>query len=371
MTDLVVMSLEPWDGVWRRNQHLISRLVAADRDLRVLFVSPPADPLHDVRSRRRPTWARGIRLVDGADRLWSLRPVKPLPRRVDPRADDRIARQVVRAARRLGMADPILWINDPGATPLAQRTGWRTLYDVTDDWLAADRPAAELERIGVAEEWLLANAGEVVVCSPELLRRKQPLRPGAAHPIAVIPNAVDAAAYRVPTARPFDLPPGRTAVYVGTLHRDRLDVDLCVATATALGGTGTLVLVGPNALDAADTVLLAHAGVALLGAKNRNEVVAYLRHADVLVVPHVVTSFTESLDPIKLYEYQAAGRPVISTPVAGFRDAGDPRITIAGASTFAAQVANAVAHDLRAHDAPLLPDWEERTAAMRETLERL
>ena len=54
--------------------------------------------------------------------------------------------------------------------------------------------------------------------------------------------------------------------------------------------------------------------------------IGYLQHADVLVVPHVVTSFTDSLDPIKLYEYQAVGRPVVSTPVAGFRDADDPRI---------------------------------------------
>jgi hypothetical protein len=31
-----------------------------------------------------------------------------------------------------------------------------------------------------------------------------------------------------------------------------------------------------------------------------------------------VTAFTESLDPIKRYEYAAAGRPVVSTPVPGF-----------------------------------------------------
>ena len=50
VTDLVVVSLEAWDGVWRRNQHLVSRLLAADPELRVLFVEPPADPLHDAAS---------------------------------------------------------------------------------------------------------------------------------------------------------------------------------------------------------------------------------------------------------------------------------------------------------------------------------
>ena len=39
---------------------------------------------------------------------------------------------------------------------------------------------------------------------------------------------------------------------------------------------------------------------------------AYLRHADVLLVPHVVDAFTDSLDPIKLYEYRAGGRPGVA-----------------------------------------------------------
>jgi glycosyltransferase involved in cell wall biosynthesis len=49
---------------------------------------------------------------------------------------------------------------------------------------------------------------------------------------------------------------------------------------------------------------------------------AYLQHADVVIVPHVVTPFTESLDPIKAYECLAVGTPTVATPVAGFRDLG-------------------------------------------------
>ena len=59
MTDLVVVSLESWDGVWRRNQHLIWRMLHTDPTLRVLFVEPPADPAHELRSRRRPRLGRG------------------------------------------------------------------------------------------------------------------------------------------------------------------------------------------------------------------------------------------------------------------------------------------------------------------------
>ena len=242
------------------------------------------------------------------------------------------------------------------------------LYDITDDWLAADRPPAERRRAAANEARLLGLAGEVVVCSPELVRRK-----GANRSVTLIPNAVDADAYRRPAPRPADLPDNPVALYLGTVHPDRIDVDLCEATARALGEAGTLVLVGPNLLAAEQAARLRDAGARLLGPRPRDAVIGYLQRADVLVVPHVVTEFTDSLDPIKLYEYQAVGRPVVSTPVAGFRDADDPRITIASGDAFAAAVAAAVPAATGFPDGADGPvaDWSERVAAMAAVVQRL
>ena len=109
------------------------------------------------------------------------------------------------------------------------------------------------------------------------------------------------------------------AVYVGTLHEDRLDVDLVDQVASALPEV-SFVFVGPDALEpAASSRLAANKNVELLGARRHADVPAYLQHADVIVVPHVVSSFTESLDPIKAYECLAVGRPTVATPIAGFR----------------------------------------------------
>ena len=371
MTDLVVMSLEAWDDVWRRNQHLVAGLLRTDAALRVLFVEPPADPTHDLRSGRRPSFARGVQEVPDVapGRLFTVRPVKWMPRRFDPRADERLARAVMRAADSLGMRNPLLWINDPGAVALAERSGWPVLYDITDDWLSADRPDAERRRIAGNEARLFKHAREVVVCSNELVRRKST----ATRTVALIPNAVDVAAYRRPAPRPIDLPDGPVALYLGTVHPDRIDVGLCETTARALGSSGTLALVGPNLLAHDQAERLTEAGARLLGPRPRDAVIGYLQHAEVLVVPHVVTEFTDSLDPIKLYEYQAVGRPVVSTPVAGFRDADDARITIASGDEFAAAVAAAVpaASRFPAGADGAVADWSERVAAMAVVLRRL
>lgn len=375
MTDVVVMSLEAWDEVWRRNQHLIAGLLRTDPRLRVLFVEPAADPLHDVLSGRKPARGRAVNEITGVapGRLWRYRPTKWLPRRLDAGADERLARAVMRAARKAGMPAPVLWINDPSATTLSMLSGWPTLYDMTDDWLTADRPAAELRRVAAAEDHLLSHAAEVVACSRELVRRKSTSRPAGREPISLIPNAVDTAAYRRPAPRPGDLPAGPVAVYVGTLHEDRIDVALSERTAQAIAGAGTLVFVGPNALAPANSERLRRAGAVLLGPRPHDEVIGYLQHADALVVPHVVSAFTESLDPIKLYEYQAVARAVVSTPVAGFRDAGDPRIAIAAGQDFsdAVRAALTAPHRHGVDAGSPVADWADRVQSMRTVLARV
>ena len=373
MTDLVVASLERWDAVWRRNQYLLDGLLRADPGLRILFVEPPADPLHDLSAGRRPQSARGAREMGDSGRLWTLRPMKLLPRRMDARADSKMAHRVVAAARRLGFTDTVLWINDPGLAELVEITGWPALYDITDDWLAADRTAAELSRLRRSEHMLLGRASEVVVCSPELVRRKSPLRPAERHPIVLIPNAVDVTSYRRPRARPTDLPAGPTVLYAGTLHADRFDVALTAETARALAGDATLALVGPNALEEGAIKTLVDSGVAMLGPRSPDSLIGYLQHADALIVPHIVNAFTDSLDPIKLYEYRAVGRPVVSTPVAGFLDADDDRIVIAGTAEFPGAVGRAFRSStpFSAGDDREVPDWSTRVEAMNDVLRKL
>lgn len=371
--DLVVISLEPWDRVWRRNQHLLAGLVRADPSLRVLVVEPGLDPAHGLRTGRAPRTGRGLRRgphlpgVD-PDALWLLEPTKVLPRRLDPHQDQRWADRVRSAAEHLGLTRPALWVNDPQGALVMQRTGWPTLYDITDDWLEADRDTATLTRLAAHEASLMDDAAEVVVCSQTLVATKS-----ATRPVTLVHNAVDTVTSSRPTARPDDLPAGPVAVYVGTLHADRLDIDLCAHTALALTGQGTVVLVGPDSLAQAEQDRLDAAGVVRLGWKDRRVVPAYLQHADALLVPHVVDEFTDSLDPIKLYEYRAVGRPVISTPVAGFRDAAGDRLRVVDTADFPDAVAAALpATDTYPtgvdHD---VPTWEDRVREMAAVIDRV
>ncbi len=108
--------------------------------------------------------------------------------------------------------------------------------------------------------------------------------------------------------------------YTGSIHADRVDVDLVESLALALP-QATIALVGPNMLTASVTARLQTLpNVVFTGSIPYARLPQIMRAFDVCIVPHRVTAFTESLNPIKLWEYLAAGKPIVSTDVAGFRD---------------------------------------------------
>jgi glycosyltransferase involved in cell wall biosynthesis len=363
LRELVVCSLEAWDEVWRRNQFFTDILLRRNPGLRVLFVEPAADPLFEVSKGRQPALPR-LRSISPDGRLLAFRPLKALPRRAGPLADRLLQDQVRSAARFLGFSRPTLWINDVTYAPLIRRTGWPSLYDVTDDWLFAPAPARELERLRRLNTLAVETADEVVACSQALAKSR-----GAKRRVWLIPNAVDVDHFRRPKPRPADLPNAPVAVYVGSLHESRLDVDLTVELARSLPCI-QVALVGPDSLDGRLRArLTAERNIHLLGARPNAAVPGYLQHADVIVVPHLVNEFTESLDPIKAYECAVTSTPTVATPVAGFRTL-DRGVIVAPRDAFPAAVRTALSE--RKRDVTIVvSSWEDRVEEFRRVLERV
>ena len=328
---MICFSLEPWNEVWRRNQLMATELLRLRPGLRLLFAEQPVDVLWTLRQGGVPASGR-LRPVGDTGRLWAMAPRKWLPRRIRPGIDAALARQVLAAGRTLGFDRPLLWINDVAFAPVITATGWPSVYDVTDDWLRADGDPRWLARERANDALALSEADEVVVCSPTLAESR-----GKVRPVHLVTNGVDVEHLRAPTVRPSDLPSGRIVLYQGTLVAGRLDLPLCAGLARGLRGRATLVLLGPNSLTRDAEADLVDAGAVVLGGRPYADMPAYLQHADVLVVPHQVNPFVESLDPIKAREFQAVARPVVSTPVAGFRDLGPP-VEVADRDHFAEAV---------------------------------
>jgi len=191
--------------------------------------------------------------------------------------------------------------------------------------------------------------------------------------VTLIPNGVDIDYFTRMQPRPADLPSSPVAVYVGTLHDDRIDVELVVELAQARPEL-SIALVGPDALSArCRRALMTCHNVILLGSRPYVSVPGYLQHADVVIIPHLKTSFTESLDPIKAYECLVVGCPTVATDVAGFRDLGNG-VTAVPRGDFVARTAKVL--ELPVHEDRRSPiqhaamTWHERCSAFEATLAR-
>jgi glycosyltransferase involved in cell wall biosynthesis len=229
------------------------------------------------------------------------------------------------------------------------------LYDVTDDWRFSAMGWATRRRLLRAES-VLARKARTVVCSDELAARWQDRFHVKA---AVVRNGVDVDAVRSATPRQLE-EPGPHAAYVGTLHDERLDVDLVLALALS-GCVNRIHLVGPDHLEPQSRSRLLDTGrVSIPGPARRDEVPGWLQAADVLLLPHRISPFTLSLDAIKAHEYLATQKPIVATPTSGFQGLQPtPGLTVTTADRFGDAVSAAVelgpTDELR-----VVADWDDR-----------
>jgi teichuronic acid biosynthesis glycosyltransferase TuaH len=338
-----VLSVEPWDDVWRRNQYLAAEVVRSGVVTSLLWVSPPSGGFAPRARTSSPM--PGVTVVE---------PPLLVPRRW---GGHRVLGRWLR--RSLGDID-VLWVNDPVAGVAALRPDVPAVYDITDDWRSMPQPDASRRRIVTAEDEL-AQRATTVVCSQVLADRWRARYDVAA---VLVRNGVDAAVVRSAARRSLD-GAAPHAVYVGTVHRNRIDLDVVIRTAAQVG---TIHLVGPHYLDADDRSRLDVAGVRLHGMVPAAEVPSWLVSADVLVCPHLVDDFTLSLDAIKAHEYLATDRPVVATPSCGFQTVTADGLTVLGRDAFPDAVREAIGTGPFERPAPV--SWSERGAEFAAVLLR-
>lgn len=332
LPDTVFISLEPWDEVWRRNQFLVSGLARKYPTTRFLFLAPPVDFSHNLSRlqcsaffQRYPGFGRPARIA-GYSNVFQLRSLKLLPSSITAGRSVNIAvtaHLVQRAMKTLQFdSKPLLWINDQSVQPLTSRLNHCAIvYDITDDWGEIAQNAKARDRVIADDALLLAKADLVIVCSERLHQLKLAANPSR---LALIRNGVELQRYATRNGKTRDprsqgwRPP--VLGYTGTLHLDRMDIDLLLDIANQIA-PGTIVLIGPNQLPGAiNRKIKRTPNVVLFGEVPMPELPPLMNSFDITIVPHRVTPFTESLNPLKLYEYLALGKPIISTPVAGFRN---------------------------------------------------
>lgn len=282
-----------WDFVYQRPQHLLSR---AARQHRVLYVEEPIVDERECLETRQDS--SGVLIV-----------VPHLRTDSSPGALRRLLDQLLGSHQD---RDLVLWYYTPMALSFTDHLpSIATVYDCMDELSAfAGAPAGLPE----AERRLLQRADLVLTGGHSLYLAKRDLHPN----VHECPSGVDVphfAAARDPRSEPGDqqfIPRPRIGFF-GVLD-ERLDRGLIAEIATRTPGWH-YVLVGPVAkIDPA--VLPRSANIHYLGPKAYADLPRYIAGWDVAMMPFARNDATRYISPTKTPEYLAAGKPVVSTPIA-------------------------------------------------------
>jgi len=142
-------------------------------------------------------------------------------------------------------------------------------------------------------------------------------------PAVIVPNGVTVEEWREPPPAPaaFSGLVRPIVAYAGTID-NRLHTGL-VATMADDPAIGSIALIGPCEDSVLERKLRSIPKVALCGWMGRRDYAGALVASDVCIIPHVASP-THGRGQQKLYEYLAAGKPVVTTesrsPVTGISD---------------------------------------------------
>jgi glycosyltransferase involved in cell wall biosynthesis len=301
---------DAWDGNPHSRHHLMRRfagrwevLFVEGLPMRALAMDGPAE-LRRVAAKLRAR--AGLRTV--APHLHVLRPppIPPAGRAGREVLLEVLRRQVLGARRRVGATGPaVSWFSQPIAAPLRGRLGdgGSVLY-YQDRYDAFSHVDAELLRRSLTA---LARGCDVSIASAAALA--DDLRDLGAEP-HLVPHGVELDRFVGAPEPPPDLE-GLERPLVGCigLIDDYFDFAAVRAVADRLE-RGTVVFVGAANTDVA---ALRHPRIALLGRRPYDTIPAYVAAFATCLVPFAVNRLTVGVNPIKLREYLAAGRPVVAT----------------------------------------------------------
>jgi glycosyltransferase involved in cell wall biosynthesis len=165
------------------------------------------------------------------------------------------------------------------------------------------------------ERTLLEAVGQVFIHSPAMLRKKGHLNPHT----EFVPNGVDYELYATAAPEPDDLRdiPRPRIGYIGTIKR-MVDWELLLELSAARP-QWSFVFMGPKAphpeIDDLLRKMAERLNVHFLDAKPTESLGGYPQHFDVCTMPYRVDDYTKYIYPLKMHEYLASGRPVVSAPI--------------------------------------------------------
>lgn len=219
-----------------------------------------------------------------------------------------VVRRVARELSRLGLEDPCIVTTVPNVHEAVRRIPARkVVYYCVDDF--SEWPGLDRERILAMEARLLESVDGVVATSRALFERFE-----GRFPTRLLTHGVD---YELFAREGLAEHPSLRAIpkprvgYYGLIDA-RTDAELLAAVARASSEV-SFVLTGPS--EGIPEALRALRNVRFTGPVPYDELPAVVAGWQACLLPYRLNDLTAKINPLKLKEYLATGKPVIAAPL--------------------------------------------------------
>jgi glycosyltransferase involved in cell wall biosynthesis len=297
------------------------------------------------------------------------------PRETAPRSSDGVI--IVPSLDHVPRAGVIAYVHFAPVGMMLDRFDDAVLvYDILDDLTIYDPDEIDMpveRRVAHHHPRMMAEATVVCASAPTLVDRHRSDRPD----IVLVENGVDVARFSAVRPRPRDVPPPQPGTPLVGYHgaiAPWFDFELMRNVVVELPDH-RFIFVGPVDPLVADEAneLFALPNVAYVPERPSDDIAAYVQCFDVGIIPFRVNRMTQGVSPLKMYEYMAAGKPVISTPLPTC--VSHPLVrTAAEYAPFGKEIRAALAADRvetaeAAQAAAREASWEQRVEVIRTALQ--
>lgn len=282
-----------------------------------------------------------------------------------------LAPQIKLAARRAGIKRPLLWMHCPAGASLMHEIPHELLVLQRTDRFEAF-PEADPEIVGAQIKALKAAADLTVYCNPVLMAQEQ----SEVGRQLLVTHGVDlemfiaAGKSRAPGPADVTVVEGPRVGFIGGIDAHTFDPPLFLKVARALPDVN-FVMVGSCSLHEGWCPL---PNVTFTGRKPYDQIATYMAAMDVLVMPWNQSDWINACNPIKLKEYLAVGRPVVTTDFPALERYRDLVHVADDAHTFAEAIRRSLdtPYDATKAQARIASEgWDAKAGYLLETLERL
>ncbi|MBD2626150.1 glycosyltransferase [Trichormus variabilis] len=321
------------------SQHLAEYLLA--NNFKVLYVSDAVSPFHLLKFNRfKSNFSRIISsflTIDDHQKFISLTPFALLPvENIFPFnlkvcSDFHVPslsyhfKKSINNFLGINKYFDLIWINNPKYYGLTEKLNYEKLvYSIEDDLFEFSRIPKSLK---YNHEKLIQKADIVTVTSEPLFKQIKSFFP-INNKLILLRNGVSFEQFNQITdpnlnlnlISEFQFIPEPRITYIGVIS-EWFDLDLLYQAANSLPNC-SFVIIGPVEISIDKVKGLSN--IYFLGSKPHSIIQMYLQNSQIGIIPFLRTKLIESVNPIKLYEYMAAGLPVVSTSWDELENLGSP-----------------------------------------------